>query len=100
MVVISIFSYSHSVFYHIKESNHHFSNVCKCFQIGLIKILSFGKGLSLYQTSETLPKKIFENIAGKGENACNQHLLLFPQCFPSANTLNLDQSQILTFGKE
>ena len=23
----------------------------------------------------------FENIAGKGENAANQHFLLFPQCF-------------------
>ena len=23
----------------------------------------------------------FENIVGKGENACNQHYPLFPQCF-------------------
>ena len=23
-----------------------------------------------------------ENTAGKGENAGNQHFLLFPQCFP------------------
>ena len=23
----------------------------------------------------------FENIVGKGENAGNQHFLLFPQCF-------------------
>ena len=28
-----------------------------------------------------LEKKAFENIVGKGENAGNQHLLLFPQCF-------------------
>ena len=29
----------------------------------------------------TLYKKPFENIVGKGENAGNQHFLLFPQCF-------------------
>ena len=29
------------------------------------------------------PKKLFENIAGKGENAGNQHFLLFPQRFLS-----------------
>ena len=28
-----------------------------------------------------LRKKAFENIVGKGENADNQHFLLFPQCF-------------------
>ena len=25
-----------------------------------------------------------ENIVGKGENACYQHFLLFPQCFQKA----------------
>ena len=29
----------------------------------------------------TLYKEPFENIVGKGENAGNQHYLLFPQCF-------------------
>ena len=29
----------------------------------------------------TLYKKPFENIVGKGENAGNQHFLLFPKCF-------------------
>ena len=29
----------------------------------------------------TLYKNPFENIVGKGENAGNQHFLLFPQCF-------------------
>ena len=29
----------------------------------------------------TLKKKSFENILGKGENAGNQHFLLFMQCF-------------------
>ena len=31
----------------------------------------------------TLGKKPFENIVGKGENAGNQHFLIFPQCFLS-----------------
>ena len=42
MLVTSIFSCSHSVFYSIQEINHHFSNihlvVCKCFQFGLVQI--------------------------------------------------------------
>ena len=64
----------------------------------------------------TLTKKAFENIVGKGENADNQHFLLFPQCFlsvtkkkinfwikiilSSANAFNLDQAKYLSFGKE
>ena len=61
----------------------------------------------------TLKKKSFENIAGKGENAGNQHFLTMfstsPKkivCFsvtftlPSANALNLNQSKNLSFGKE
>ena len=56
-----------------------------------------------------MKKKLLENIVGKGENAGNQHFLLFPQCFlpitkrisalnllffflSSANDLNLNQS--------
>ena len=31
----------------------------------------------------TLKKKPFENFEGNGENAGNQHFLLFPQCFLS-----------------
>ena len=29
----------------------------------------------------TLKKKPFENNVGKGENAGNQHFLVFPKCF-------------------
>ena len=29
----------------------------------------------------TLKKKALENTVGKGENAGNQHFLLFPKCF-------------------
>ena len=62
-------------------------------------------------------KKPFENNMGKGENAGNQHFLLFPQCFTlpktkfnfsatlnfvlsSANAFNLDLSKILLFVKK
>ena len=55
-----------------------------------------------------------ENIVGKGENAGNQHFLLFSPCFlpfpnfnfsvtiilSSANVFNLDRSKILSFDKE
>ena len=57
--------------------------------------------------------KPFESIVGKGENAGNQHFLLFPQCFllfprqisifeshfvlSSANALNSDKSKNLSF---
>ena len=58
----------------------------------------------------TLKKKALENTVEKGENAGNQHFLLFPQCFSllskkemiilamrnllSANALNLVTSKI------
>ena len=42
---------------------------------------------ALFQQSQLLitpREKPFENIVGKGENAGNQHFLLFPQyCLPS-----------------
>ena len=64
----------------------------------------------------TLQKEHFENSMGKGENAVIQDFLLFQQYFLysqeqysnflftftllSANTLNLDQSKILSFDKK
>ena len=66
----------------------------------------------------TLKKKSTENIVEKGENASDQHFLLFTQCLlscpkeisisqsllSSANTFNLqillDKSKILSFGEE
>ena len=76
--------------------------------------------LNLYPQSQlltTLGQKAFKkNIFGKGENADDQHFLLFPSHFlpfpkristfqshsfvSSANAFNLDQSKILSFGKE
>ena len=92
MLVISIF------FHPIKDKFHH---------------------LTLYHTIPTFMtpiEKAFENIVGKGENAGNQHFLLFPQCFLSFtkqisnfqsplvcrlyNAFNLNQSKILLFFKE
>ena len=67
------------------------------------------------QLLTTPRKKRIENIVRKGENAGNQHFLLFPQCFLpflkqlavfsdtfilwTANAFNLDQSKNLLFGK-
>ena len=64
----------------------------------------------------TLRKKPFENLVGKGENAGNYHFSPFPTMFStlsktninfsvtfilsSAKAFNLDQSEILSFGKE
>ena len=36
----------------------------------------------------TLRKRPFQNIERKGENAGNQHFLLFPQCFPPFPIIN------------
>ena len=64
----------------------------------------------------TLKKKHFKNTVGKGENAGNQHFLLFLQCFlpfpktnlnfsvtfmmSSSSNFNLDHSENLSFGKD
>ena len=44
----------------------------------LVKTLPFTTQSGLLTT---LYKRPFEKIVGKGENADNQHFLLFPQCF-------------------
>ena len=91
------------------------------------KVALCGNGLNLYshwfyqlfttqsQLLTAVNTEHLENIVGKGENAGNQHFLLFPQCFllsqnkfqflqslilSSGNALNLDQSKILSFGKD
>ena len=62
-----------------------------------------------------MKRKAHENIVGNGENAGNQHFLIFPQMFSipskrnfsilatfglsSANAFILDQATILSFGK-
>ena len=43
----------------------------------------------------TLGKTTLENIVGKGENAGNQHFLLFPQCFlPFPKQISTFQSHV------
>ena len=41
------------------------------------------KSTTQSRLSTTLYKKPFENIVGKGENAGNQHFLIFTKCFLS-----------------
>ena len=56
---------------------------CKAFvddKIGVIKKFKF-----VVQMLENIVE-ILENIVGKGENAGNQHFLLFPQCFQKTST--------------
>ena len=50
----------------------------------------------------TLKKKPFENIVGKGENAANQHFVLFPWCFLSCqkHKLGFLATFYLLFGKK
>ena len=52
--------------------------------VNTLMLLTYLRTLILYQTMPTfndLKKKPFENVVGKGENAGNQHFLLFPLCF-------------------
>ena len=75
-------------------------------------------GLTVYPKSQlltTIRKESFENLLGKGENAGNQHFLLFPKGFPPfprqisiykshlfchlQRPLNFVKSWILSFGK-
>ena len=77
-----------------------------------------GSGLKPHTTQSRLlatPKNdAFQNILRKGEDAGNQHFLLFQKhlyltknkfqylnhiCLSSANAFSLDQSKILSFGK-
>ena len=48
-----------------------------------------------------LKKKAFENIVGKGENAGNQHFLLFPQYFtPIPNQISLFELHLFCHSKK
>ena len=53
LLVTSIFSFSHSVFYPFRKLSAIFIKleiiVCKLFQLGRVQNLLFGKGLRLYQ---------------------------------------------------
>ena len=52
--------------------------------------LLLGLLLTIYHTILTFNdpgRGVFEKIVGKGENAGNQHFLLFPQSFPHSQRL-------------
>ena len=77
--------------------------------------LQIQQSLTLYHTIPTQRKKALENTVGKGENAGNQHFLLFPTVFStlskreiiivttsilsSTTAFNLDKAKILSFGR-
>ena len=92
ILVTSIFSFSHNVFYPINKNLHHPSCnkvlSANTFEFDKDEILSDSKGLIIVLTlSQTSPgftclqSKSFENTAGKGEIARNEQFLLFPQSF-------------------
>ena len=57
--------------------------------LALSKLKAFADdNLHRVQLMEFLFNRI-ENIMGKGENAGNQHFLLFPICFQNASSLRL-----------
>ena len=45
-----------------------------------VRLVFANDKLNVAQGKDLTPKR-FENIVGKGENACYQHFLPFPQCF-------------------
>ena len=59
------------------------------------KILDWSKSKAFADDKINLVEKLnlvlekVENIVGKGENACYQHFLLFPQCFQKCSSSGL-----------
>ena len=82
MLVTSIFSFFHNVFYPIKERNQHFSYIefvaCSCFQLRVRASSLIVCQRELFTTQSRLLKKPFR-IIDRRENDGNQHFLLFPQ---------------------
>ena len=92
MLVTSIFSFSHSVFYSIKEINHHFSNiqfvVCKCFHFGHIQNSVLWERVNTFQNTcnplflcVCYTSLLEINTVEKGEIARYKQFLLFPCVF-------------------
>ena len=97
MLVTSIFSFSHNVFYPSQNKfqflSHIYLSSANASSSDRSKILSFGKEFMLTvlkpsqpftkqsQVLTTLKQKSFVNNAGKGENTCNKHFLLLPHSF-------------------
>ena len=84
ILVTSIFSLSHKVFYHMKDKFYMFTfNLsANSFNLDKAKSFSFGKRLTdLVEGLKSMRMTDFENknTVGKEENAGNLHFLLFPQ---------------------
>ena len=63
------------------------------FNIDKAEILTSVNGKAV---NASITKNPLENIVGKGENAGNQHFLLFPQCFLSfPEQFSIIQSRLL-----
>ena len=84
MLIISIFFFTHNVFYSIKGRNNYLSSINS---LPNDKISDWSKLKAFADNKIKILKMIIfvfdrvENIVGKGENAGCQHFLLFPQCF-------------------
>ena len=103
LLVMSNFSFSHSVFYLFRELSAIFIKfkivVCNLFTLDQSKILSSGNGLNSLQNNKILDWSKFKALIlqktnlneklkfglrrsktclGKGDNAGNQHFVLFP----------------------
>ena len=115
MLVTSIFSFSHSDFYSIKERSHLFSDVqfilCKCLQLVKSKSLSFGKGVFfkrslciMYHILSQLTKTLQQTRTETTQQSSTilHDLIQAAGIVPDNNqesqsgevTLNLDESQL------
>ena len=127
-MLVSIFSFSNNF---LKSCQTNFKSSVtfmfsseRAFSLDHSKILSFG-----YELIQAMPllkeinlnnspreRSLFKTFVEKGENADNQHFLLFPQCLllyqekflhsgtifylSSAKVFNLDQSKVLFLRKD
>ena len=87
LLIMSNFSFSHSVFKRLLVQTHKNQGL-------------FGKGLiftTKCQAITTPRKKPFGNFMEKGENGGNQYFLLFPQCFVPHFSFYIDKVLVLSF---
>ena len=105
MLVFNIFSFSHNVFYpSLKEfpiQIYIYFVVSKCFEFGPVLTLSQTTNFDSSKPKEFADDnfeldengrkfaKWVENTAGKGEIACYEQFLLFPQSFQKTFTADI-----------
>ena len=80
LLVTSYFSFSHSVFKRLVLQTHKNKGLfAQIVRFDFYRITNIGENGALVFTC--LQYKSLENTVGKGEIACNEQFLLFPQCF-------------------